>query len=186
VIVRPETDLSLSVRIGTFTQVNPEANRRLVELVLDLAEPRTGQNILDLYAGAGNFSLPLARRGALVRAVEHDRRAIEDGRENAQRLGLAGCRFDHGHVAQAVADLAGSREHFALAILDPPRSGAADALDALMRLAPDRVIYISCDPTTLARDLGRLSSRYRVGCVQALDMFPHTYHVETVVDAALI
>jgi 23S rRNA (uracil1939-C5)-methyltransferase len=185
-LVRPEADLSLSVRVGTFTQVNPEANRRLVDLVLNLAEPRTGQNILDLYAGAGNFSLPLARRGALVRAVDHDRRAIEDGKENAQRLGLEGCGFEHGNVAQAAANLARSGEHFALAILDPPRSGAAEALDALMRLAPDRVIYISCDPSTLARDLARLASQYRFGCVRALDMFPHTYHVENVVDAALI
>jgi 23S rRNA (uracil1939-C5)-methyltransferase len=185
-LVQPEFDLSLSVRVGTFTQVNPQANRRLANLVLDLAQAGRGQNILDLYAGAGNFSLPLARRGALVRAVEQNQRAIEDGKENAQRLGLEGCRFEHGNVAQVVAGLGRSGERFTLAILDPPRSGAAEALDALIRLAPERVIYISCDPTTLARDLARLASHYRIGCAHPLDMFPHTYHVETVVDAALI
>jgi 23S rRNA (uracil1939-C5)-methyltransferase len=186
ITVRPEVDLPLRVRVGTFTQVNPEANHRLVALVLGLAGPRPGQRVLDLYAGAGNFSLPLARLGASVLAVEHDRRACEDGEENARNLGLGACRFEHGRVAQVVGALADSEERFELAILDPPRSGAAEALDALLRLAPDHLIYVSCDPTTLARDLGRLSARYGIRCVQPLDMFPHSYHVETVVDATLI
>lgn len=184
--VRPEADLSLRVHPGTFTQVNREANRVLVALVVHLAGTAGEGAILDLYAGAGNFSLPLARRGVQVLAVDSDRCAVEDGKANARRLGVETCRFECATAARAVAELAAAGKRFTVAILDPPRSGAAEVLKPLVRLAPKDLIYVSCDPSTLARDLGRLAAHYRIQSIQPLDLFPQTYHVETVVHATLI
>jgi len=186
IAVRPQHDLSLNLRIGGFSQVNPRANRRLVEMVLDIVNARPGLRVLDLYSGAGNFSLPLARKGADVLAVEQDRKAVEDGNENARRLGLPACRFEQGRAARKAAELADAKRSFDLVLLDPPRCGAAETLTAIMRLAPPRLLYVSCDPSTLARDLRHLAARYRVRQIQAIDMFPHTYHVETIVETSLI
>lgn len=195
--IHPEPDLPLRVRAGTFTQVNPAANQLLVRTVLQSlgffappGEPETESQqpcprVLDLYAGAGNFSVPLARRGARVVAVEQSRQACADGAANAQRLGLARqCRFLPQRAERAAARLVAEGERFDAVLLDPPRSGAAAVLDAVARLGPQRVIYVSCDPATLARDLRRLTDRFHVEAVQPVDLFPHTYHVETVVSLA--
>jgi len=187
VTIWPEPDLPLRVRAGTFTQVNPAGNQLLVRTVLDqLLSPSLAAGaqrplrVLDLYSGAGNFSLPLARRGAQVLAVEQSRQACADGVENARRLGLA-CRFVCERVERLAARLVSEGERFDAVLLDPPRSGAAGALDAVIRLAPRRVVYVSCDPATLARDLRRLGEHFQIVKVQPVDLFPHTYHLETVV-----
>lgn len=180
-----EPDLSLRVHAPAFTQVNPRANLALVETVVGLAAPAAGMRVLDLFAGAGNFSLPLHRRGAEIVAVEQDRQAAADAVANAAGQSGAGFRVIRARAERAVADLARTAARFDLALLDPPRSGAAACLTPLMELAPARIIYVSCDPATLARDLRGLGDRYRVDVVQPIDMFPHTYHVETVVHATL-
>jgi len=185
VTVFPEVDLPLALRAGTFMQVNPEANRLLVATVVGLVGPPSGQRVLDFYAGAGNFALPLARRGATVVAVEQQPWAAADGAANARRLGIRDCRFLNARVEQALDSLLASNARFSVAILDPPRSGAAAVVDPLLRLAPARIIYVSCDPATLARDLRQLACRYRIGVIQPIDLFPHTYHVETVVECRL-
>ena len=185
ITVRPEPGLLLQVRAGSFVQVNPEANGLLVATVVTLVDPQPGNLVLDLYAGAGNLSLPLAQRGASVLAVERDRRSAEDGSANAERLGKGSCQFRQGRVDNILEQLAESGDRFDVALLDPPRSGAAEAIDSLLSLAPPRIVYVSCDPATLARDLKRISSRYEVDHVQPIDLFPHTYHIETVVTATL-
>jgi 23S rRNA (uracil1939-C5)-methyltransferase len=185
VTMRPEADLALQVHAGTFTQVNPGANRALVALVVARAGVAADMRVLDLYAGAGNLSLPLARRGAQVPAVEQHRQAADDGIANASRLTPGRCEFIARPARRAVAALHAAGRQFDLVVLDPPRSGAAEVLPALLRLAPARLVYVSCDPTSLARDLAQLTTRYRVTHVQSIDMFPHTYHVETVVAAEL-
>lgn len=184
--IRPEEDLPLWVRGGSFTQVNSEANRVLVRAVLEAVEPRPEMSILDLYAGAGNLSLPLARRGSTVVAVEQNARSAADGRRNARRLGLRGCTFLTNTAEAAARDLVASGRRFEVAVLDPPRSGAFAVLPPLIELAPARLVYVSCDPATLARDLERLLASYRVERVQPIDLFPHTYHVENVVVATHI
>jgi 23S rRNA (uracil1939-C5)-methyltransferase len=150
-----------------------------------LVDPQPGEQVLDLYAGIGNLSLPLRRRGAAVVAVERDRHAADDAVANGARQVGPPLRVLRDRAERAVEQLAAAGARFDAVVLDPPRSGAAGCLPALLRLAPPRLVYVSCDAATLARDLAVLGTRYRVDTVQPLDMFPHTYHVETVVRATL-
>ncbi|HUE30210.1 MAG TPA: class I SAM-dependent RNA methyltransferase [Verrucomicrobiae bacterium] len=174
-----EPGLDLEVPADVFTQVNPGANRRLVETVVALGAFAPGARVLDLYCGAGNLSLPLARRGVTVLGIERSRVAVEAARANAARLRLAAATFRADDVARALRDLpAGSVD---AVVLDPPRGGAADAVGALVALRPPRILYVSCDPATLARDVrGLVAAGYRLERVQPIDVFPQTYHVESV------
>jgi len=181
--IEPEAGLPLNVGAGTFTQVNPAANRLLVDTVTRLAEAADGVRILDLFAGAGNLSLPLARRGAHVLAVESDRRAVADAQAAAQRLGLANFAIERGRAEQVARRLAEGGERFDVVVLDPPRSGAAAVIEPILSLGAKRIVYVACDPATLARDLRALAPAYSVEIVQPIDMFPQTYHVEIVVRA---
>ncbi|MBX3023852.1 23S rRNA (uracil(1939)-C(5))-methyltransferase RlmD [bacterium] len=175
----------LQVHAPGFTQVNDAANRLLIEQVVAAVAPRPGMRVLDLYAGAGNLSLPLRRAGALVTAVEQDRTAAADARAQADSEPGTPLRMLAMTAERAVAELAGAGERFDAVILDPPRSGAAACVAALLRIAAPRLVYVSCDPSTLARDLRPLHTAYRIDGVQPIDFFPHTYHVETVVTATL-
>lgn len=170
----------LRLQAPSFTQVNDGANRLLIECVRRLVAPRPGLRVLDLYAGAGNLSLPLRRAGAEVTAVEQDREAAAAARANAADEEGPPLRVLAMAAEAAVQRLAEAGERFDVVLLDPPRSGAAGCLPSLS--AP-RLVYVSCDPTTLARDLRALSPAYRVDVVQPIDFFPQTYHVETVVAA---
>lgn len=181
----PEPGLTLIAHAPAFTQVNPAINQALVDQVVRWVAPRPGQRVLDLYAGAGNLSVPLLRRGAAVVAVEADPQAAADAVANAARITGPPLTMRRERAERAVEDLARTGAGFDAVVLDPPRSGAAGCIAALLRLAPPCLVYVSCDPATLARDLRSLSARYRIEAVQPLDMFPQTYHVETVVRATL-
>jgi 23S rRNA (uracil1939-C5)-methyltransferase len=174
-----EPGLELSLAAPGFTQVNAKANLALVKTALAFAAPQPGERILDLYAGAGNFTAPLARRGAAVIAVEHAETALASA-ANARRLGDR-WQVRRGWVEREVEALAERGERFATVLLDPPRSGAAPVVPSLLRIGAPRVVYVSCDPATLARDVKSLRGTYQVRAVQPIDMFPHSYHVETVV-----
>lgn len=185
IALRSSPGTVLRANAGSFTQVNSAANRILVETVGRLADVRRGERVLDLYAGVGNLSLGFGERGARVLAVEQQPQAARDNVANARRLGLADYEVRREPAERAVVGLADAAECFDVAVLDPPRSGARLVIDALLRLAAPRVVYVSCDPATLARDVGVLRRRYRVETVQPIDMFPHTYHVEVVLRASL-
>jgi 23S rRNA (uracil1939-C5)-methyltransferase len=179
-----EADLEIEVPADVFTQVNPAANRLLVASLLALGRFCAGERVLDLYCGAGNFTLPLARRGVLVHGVERDPAAVAAGRANAERLGLGGARFECAAVAEALSNAAD--EAADAVVLDPPRAGAADVIAALAALRAGRILYVSCDPATLARDVRALVQRgYQLARVQPIDLFPQTYHVESVAELLL-
>jgi len=171
-------DAPVVTTAGEFTQVNLAANRRLAAIVLELAAVEPGDDVLDLYCGAGNLALPLARRGANVVGVERSPRAVADAEANARRLGLVRCRFVCAPVERALGELAVAPR---IVVLDPPRGGAAAIVQDLLRLRAQRVVYVSCDPPTLARDVAALVRRgYRLQAVQPIDLFPQTYHLEAV------
>lgn len=165
----------------SFFQTNVHAAALLVGLVLD-ALP-AGPPVLDLYAGAGLFVLPLARRGDRVVAIEENRSAVEDGRSNLRLngLGVDRCRFIARRVETALRSVrADMASHV---VLDPPREGCERRVldEVFERLRPARAVYVSCNPDALARDLAHILGRgYAVRPLQPVDMFPHTAHVETV------
>jgi 23S rRNA (uracil1939-C5)-methyltransferase len=165
-----------------FFQTNSTGAARLVETVLRYVPSITSEPILDLYAGVGLFAAPLARRGHRVIAVEESAAAVADGIATVKHNHITGCRFIGNKVESALKKLAHA-ERFQVAILDPPREGCPEwALRLLARkIRPQRIIDVSCDPTTLARDLHTLiRCGYRVMEIQPIDMFPHTSHIESV------
>ncbi len=164
---------------SAFTQVNAEVNRLLVDSVVRGARVRHVSRFCDAYAGAGNFALALLAAGLTGTAIERDARAVSSARRSAELAGLPADGFVTADAPRALAALEARGERFDLVLLDPPRSGAKDALSAVVALAPRHVAICSCDPVTLARDLATLAARgYRLDEVTGFDMFPRTHHVE--------
>lgn len=163
----------------TFTQVNLRQNPALVDLAITLAAPVAGEEILDLCCGLGNLALPAASRGGRVTGVDRDEQAIVQARENARRLGRA-ATFIRDDAGAAVRTLAAAGRGFSLVLLNPPRTGAREAVAAIPALSPSRVVVVSCDPATLARDAAALAaSGYTLDTARPVDLFPQTAHVET-------
>jgi 23S rRNA (uracil1939-C5)-methyltransferase len=162
--------------VHAFAQANAAANALLVARVAELAEP-DGARVLELFAGHGNLTVALATARALT-ALELDRDAVAALRENLSARG-------HTHVQVVEADASRlPRDAFDVVVLDPPREGAREALAVLSTRAPapERIVYVSCDPSTLARDLGLLAAAgYRPDAASVVDMFPQTAHLESLV-----
>ena len=174
-----EDDLCLRVDADAFTQVNPAANRKMVSELLAAAEFQSQDRVLELYCGAGNFTLPIARRVSEVVAVEGSRPSLQNGKLNAQRNGLENIRWLCAAVPAALDKLKQRREKFSKLILDPPRAGAKGLVAELAWFGAERILYVSCDPATLARDLGALGKHgYKLRMAQPIDLFPHSFHVE--------
>lgn len=172
--------MRLGYPVGGFAQVNLAQNRRLVGEVLKAAGEVAGGKVLDLFCGMGNFSLPLASRGALVTGVEDFAPAIACAIRNALGNQLNSRFLCRPAAAALASDLAGA--DFDLVLLDPPRTGAYEVVRHLLAGRPERLLYISCDPATLARDLKPLlHNGYRVERAIGLDLFPQTYHLESLV-----
>ena len=160
----------------SFFQVNTAGAEKLVELVMDGLQPDGTDSVLDLYSGAGTFTLPLAEASLNVSAVESAGSSVRDLRRNLERNGLY-AEVIGGDVARELPKLG----HVDVAVVDPPRSGLApEALDALIATGAPRIAYVSCDPTTLARDLAKMLDAYRIVSINPVDLFPQTYHVENV------
>jgi 23S rRNA (uracil1939-C5)-methyltransferase len=175
-------DLEFAFHPQQFIQVNAEVNRKLTERAVDWLDPGPGQRVLDLFCGLGNFSLPLATRAGAVLGVELDESLVAAARTNARRNGLDNVEFAAADLASGDALPAWTRQRFDGVLLDPPRSGAAEILPAVAAVQPRRIVYVSCDPATLARDAGELVERFGYRLVRAgvADMFPQTAHVESI------
>lgn len=171
--------LAFRLRPTTFFQVNVAAAGTLLRLVREGLRLEGGERLLDLYCGAGTFALPLARAAAEVVGVEEHAGAVADGEASAQLNGIGNVRFTTSRVETALARL---DPGFDAAVLDPPRRGChPSALDELLRLAPPTILYVSCHPGTLARDLKTLvAGGYRLASVTPVDLFPQTPHIESV------
>jgi 23S rRNA (uracil1939-C5)-methyltransferase len=177
--INTEGDLRLVVEADVFTQVNPDGNRAILQQLLRAGEFTRPDRVLELYSGAGNFTLSIARRAGEVLAMEGHALAVQSGKLNAQRYGIENIHWRAEAVPAGLAKLAHHRERFNKIVLDPPRSGAKGLGASLARLQGETIFYISCDPATLARDLGDLTKHgYRVATVQPIDLFPQTFHVE--------
>ncbi len=173
--------LSLSWGVGCFSQVNFLQNEQLIRLVCEFSGDLQEKRVLDLYCGMGNFSVPLAARGAVVVGIENHRESIRWAKLNCKRAGGANGVFFRSDVAVGLANLMRNNKKYDLVILDPPRRGAADIIEIMIALAPERLIYISCDPATLMRDLKKLTiGAYKLVTIIPVDMFPQTHHIESV------
>lgn len=175
-------DLELEASPGSFLQVNPWTARRIYETALEWAAPERAARALDLYCGVGPLSLSLAARAAYVVGIEESPRAIADARANQRRNRAYNLRFEQGDAAEAIARLGATIGAIDIVTLNPPRKGASAAgLEAIAAAHPRRIVYVSCEPRTLARDLERLAELgYRTARVRPFDMLPQTEHVETV------
>lgn len=162
----------------SFGQVNTRANLDLVRMVVARCTETPPARLVELYAGAGNFSLAVAQRAGRVLAVDEDESAVEAGRAAARAAGIRNLRF---LAARAQTWLEQARDPVDVLLVDPPRSGLAASAAAAAALGASRVVYVSCNPTTLARDVRSfVQAGYRVHAVAPIDLFPQTFHVETV------
>jgi 23S rRNA (uracil1939-C5)-methyltransferase len=175
------TEARLGFAPGGFSQVNREQNRTMLEVVRRMASFQGSERLLDLYCGNGNLSLPLAGEVASVAGIEEYRGSIDKALLNMKANGITNVEFICADALAGLKAMTASGRRFDVVILDPPRSGASDAVPLLPLLKPQRIIYVSCDPSTLARDCGLLQAEgYRVVESVPLDMFPQTYHLESV------
>ncbi|MEK7741443.1 MAG: class I SAM-dependent RNA methyltransferase, partial [Nitrospirota bacterium] len=166
--------LQYTVTPWSFFQAHWNLNRKVVELIVNELQPLENMRVLDLYAGAGNFSLPLAVYASQVVAVEGNPHAVEDGQRNVKLNNIKNCRF-----INSSAEKYRIQEKFDIVLLDPPRAGLhSDVAKKVLDSSPGKIVYISCNPATLARDLRKFSERYNVDSLRMIDFFPNTYHVE--------
>ena len=176
----PAFGLELFFHPLDFTQVNAEINRSMIVRALELLAPRANDRVLDLFCGLGNFTLPLATRCSEVLGVEGSEALVARGAVNAARNGVKGVRFEARDLYADDFDV-GQLATADRVLLDPPRSGAEKICAQMDRIGPERVVYVSCNPETLARDANLLEgSGYRMTEAGIIDMFPNTAHVESI------
>lgn len=177
----PAFDLELEFQPWHFVQINSAINRQLVERACAALQIGPEDRVLDLFCGLGNFTLALARRARQVVGVEGDASLVDWARRNAMRNGIENAVFHAADLTGDLDDAPWLQEGYDKVLLDPPRSGALEMMPRIAALGARRLVYVSCHPATLARDVGELVYRfgYRLESAGVLDMFPHTAHVES-------
>ena len=180
-----DTLCGLNFRLSprSFYQVNHRQAQRLYQAAIDQAAITKEDLVLDLYCGVGTITLAMAAPAGKVIGVEVVEQAVEDARDNAKRNGIENAEFFCGDAGQAALRLEQQGIRPDVITVDPPRKGLnADTIEAITRMAPKRLVYVSCDPATLARDVALLKQRgFTLKSAQAADLFPRCAHVETVV-----
>ena len=180
----PEYDLEYPFWPTEFTQVNPAINRVMIRRAMALLDPKPGERIADFFCGLGNFTLPIARMGATVLGMEGSAALVRRARESAERNGLEhATEFREADLFEKTSDSLKALGHFDKWLIDPPRDGALELIKAIEDdTAPRRIVYVSCNPSTLARDAGLLAQvkGYRMLAAGVINMFPHTAHVESI------
>jgi len=166
-----------------FTQVNPSLNQKMLAQALELLALKPGDSVLELFCGLGNFTLPMAQTGAHIIAIEGDAGLVKRARANAQRHNLADkISYLTANLFEPQADATWAKAPFNKLLLDPPRAGAEQILRELPNLSAERIVYVSCNPATFARDAEILVHQrgYQLHSAGVMDMFTHTSHVESI------
>ena len=178
----PDFDVELAFHPQQFIQINAEVNRQLTRRAIEWMAPVAGERILDLFCGLGNFSLPLARSGATVVGMELDEGLVRAAADNAATNGIESAEFIAADLAEPPEGSRWKGASFDGVLIDPPRTGAAEILSSAAATGASRIVYVSCDPATLARDAGELVHQHGFSLRRAgiADMFPHTAHVESI------
>lgn len=179
----PEFGLAYPFKPNEFTQVNPQINQVMIRRAMQLLEPQAGEKIADFFCGIGNFTLPIARSGAQVLGLEGLENLVERAHESADLNNIVNVQFGVSDLFKMTPEALTGLGHFDKWLIDPPRDGAFElvkSLDASNR--PQRIVYVSCNPATLARDAGILVDEkgYHLKAAGVINMFPHTAHVESI------
>jgi 23S rRNA (uracil1939-C5)-methyltransferase len=178
----PEFDIEVAFEPIDFVQVNGDINRRMVHAAIDYLAPGADDRVLDLYCGIGNFSLPLGRKSGEVVGIEGEPMLVERAAANALRNGLENVSFRCADLSAVDGSQNWIKESWDRVLLDPARSGAAEVVTHMRSIDPERIVYVSCHPGTLARDAGILvnDQDYTLEAAGIIDMFPHTAHAESI------
>lgn len=165
---------------SVFLQANKYINEKMIETVNKWTLVSANRNVLDLFCGIGNFTLHLAKNSKFVLGIDNSKKAIRLAKKNAQINNCSNIKFKKKDCKDALTDMVNAKAKFDFVLIDPPRQGAINIIPELIELSPEKIIYVSCYPPTLARDLKALNgSGYRVSKIQCFDMLPQTYHIES-------
>lgn len=178
----PEEGVDFKFHPTDFTQINAGLNRKMVALALSLLELTAEDIVLDLFCGLGNFSLPLAKHCSQVLGIEGSNTMVERASMNAKLNHLPNTEFRCANLEDGTVLSQLKRYGFTKILLDPPRTGALEIVKQIHDLSPQKIVYVSCNPATLARDADILVNHkgYRLIKAGVMDMFPHTAHVESI------
>ncbi|OUS25214.1 hypothetical protein A9Q99_21690 [Gammaproteobacteria bacterium 45_16_T64] len=177
-----EYDLEIRFHPMDFIQVNGSNNARMVQQAVDLLEVKETDRVLDLFCGVGNFTLPIARLAEKVVGVEGNDAMVAQAKENAFHNSLSNVEFHGTDLSNPFKRHKWAKQGFNKVLIDPPRAGALEIVKNIADLAPEKIVYVSCNPATLARDAGELNKLgYRMVKAGVVDMFPHTTHIESIV-----
>lgn len=179
----PEFDLTYPFKPNEFTQVNPQINQVMIRRAMQLLSPQTNERIADFFCGIGNFTLPIARSGAQVLGLEGLANLVERANESAQLNQIKHVKFGVADLFKMTESSLSELGNFDKWLVDPPRDGAFELVKAITPVsAPKRIVYVSCNPATLARDAGVLVNEkgYTLAAAGVINMFPHTAHVESI------
>ena len=175
-------DFTFQISANSFYQVNPVQAKKLYETAIDFANIQSHEIVLDLYCGIGTIALFASQKAKKVYGAEINPQAIDDARINAEINNISNIEFVVADAAIATKMLVENNVKMDVIVVDPPRKGLdQDTIEAIKTLEPSRLVYVSCDPSTLVRDCVLLQDKYKIERIQPVDMFPQTFHVETVV-----